>query len=190
MFLDRDGVLNAGTPDPDTGLAESPLKASDVRLLPGVVDALAALDGAGYTLVCASNQPAAAKGKVTVRELLSVHERVLELLAAAGVAPEMSLLCLHHPDGVVAELSGPCDCRKPEPGMLVRAAAALGIELDSSWMLGDTDADVAAGRTAGCSTVLLDYAPSAHKRSGKATPDLQALDLPDAVAQLFDRSAA
>jgi D-glycero-D-manno-heptose 1,7-bisphosphate phosphatase len=190
VFLDRDGVLNAGTPDPVTALPESPLKALDVRLLPGVTAALTALDAAGYALVCVSNQPAAAKGKTTVRELLEVHERVLELLAAGGAAPEMSLLCLHHPEGVVAELAGRCDCRKPEPGMLLRAAVDLDIELESSWMVGDTDADVAAGRAAGCATVLLEYAPSAHKRSGAATADLLAKDLPDAAAQLLDRAAA
>jgi D-glycero-D-manno-heptose 1,7-bisphosphate phosphatase len=185
-FLDRDGVLNEGVPDPQSGLCESPLKLADVRLLPGVPAALRRLTDAGYALVCVSNQPGAAKGKTTLDELLGLHERVLALLAAEGVRLEVSRLCPHHPDGVVEELSGPCDCRKPAPGMLLDAARARGLDLEASWMLGDTDSDVQAGQAAGCRTVLIEYPPSAHKRLGGATPDLRAGDLAEGVAQLLD----
>jgi histidinol-phosphate phosphatase family protein len=115
-----------------------------------------------------------------------VHERVIELLALEGVRLVVSLLCLHHPDGVVDELSGPCACRKPAPGMLLDAADAYGLDLGASWMLGDTDADVEAGQAAGCRTVLIEYPGSAHKRSGQTSPDLRAMDLADGVAQLLD----
>lgn len=191
VFLDRDGVLNAGIPDPVSGLPESPLQVADVRLLPGVPAALRALIGAGYMLVCVSNQPAAAKGKTTVEQLRAVHERVLELLERAGIGLDASYLCPHHPDalhpgGVVDALSGPCACRKPAPGMLLDAADAYGLDLGSSWILGDTDTDVQAGRAAGCRTVLIEYPGSAHKRSGRTSPDLRAVDLADAVAQLLD----
>lgn len=185
-FLDRDGVLNEAVRDPTSGVLESPLAPRDVRLLPGVAAALRELAGAGYALVCVSNQPAAAKGKITVRELLAVHERVLELLAHEGVSLDAWRLCLHHPDGLLAELSGRCDCRKPAPGMLLDAAGALGLQLDASWMLGDTDTDLQAGRTAGCRTVLIEYPGSVHKRTGRARADLRAVDLADAVAQLLD----
>ena len=74
-----------------------------------------------------------------------MHRRVIDLLAAAGVVLETSRLCLHHPRGVVPELSGPCACRKPAPGMLLDAAACLGGRAGGSWMVGDTDADVGAG---------------------------------------------
>jgi D-glycero-D-manno-heptose 1,7-bisphosphate phosphatase len=183
VFLDRDGVLNEGAPDPDSGLLESPLTVAEVRLLPGVPAALGKLADAGYALVCVSNQPAAAKGKVTVEQLLAVHERVLEMLEQDGVGLDASLVCPHHPHGVVPELSGPCACRKPAPGMLLAAADAFAIDLAGSWMVGDTDADVAAGREAGCRTVLVEYPGSAHKRSGEASPDLRAGDLGAAVAQ-------
>jgi len=186
-FLDRDGVLNEAVPDPASGAPESPLKVEDVRLLPGVAGAARELAEAGHALVCVSNQPAAAKGKATVQQLIAVHERVLELLARDGAHMDASRLCLHHPDGVLAELSGPCQCRKPAPGMLLDAAAALSLDLSRSWMLGDTDADVAAGRAAGCRTVLIDYPGSAHKRSGGARPSLLAADLADGAAQILDR---
>jgi D-glycero-D-manno-heptose 1,7-bisphosphate phosphatase len=186
-FLDRDGTLNEAVPDPDSGLPESPLRLEDVHLLPGATAAAKALAEAGYALVCVSNQPAAAKGKATVQRLLSVHERVIGLLEQQGVYMDASRLCLHHPEGVVGELSRPCGCRKPAPGMLLDAAAALGLNLASSWMMGDTDTDVAAGRAAGCRTVLIEYPQSAHKRLGEATQNLLAADIGSGVAHLLDR---
>jgi D-glycero-D-manno-heptose 1,7-bisphosphate phosphatase len=185
-FLDRDGVLNDAVPDPVSGALESPLAVEDVRLLPRAVEAARELAQAGYALVCVSNQPAAAKGKTTLARLQAVHERVVELLEAEGVQLEASRLCPHHPEGIVGELSGPCTCRKPAPGMLLDVAAALAIDLGASWMLGDTDADVQAGRAAGCRTVLIEYPGSAHKRLGRASPDALAADLADGVAQLLD----
>jgi D-glycero-D-manno-heptose 1,7-bisphosphate phosphatase len=187
-FLDRDGVLNEAVPDPETNLPESPLRVEDVRLAPGVLPALRGLARAGYALVCVSNQPAAAKGSLAIEELCAIHERVVELTAREGVLLDTSRLCPHHPAGVVKELSGPCDCRKPAPGMLLDAAGELEIDLESSWMLGDTDADVAAGRAAGCRTVLIEYPGSAHKRLGRAGPDLRAADLAAAAAQLLGNS--
>jgi histidinol-phosphate phosphatase family protein len=139
--------------------------------------------------VCVSNQPAAAKGKVAVDQLLAVHERALTLLAEQGIQVEISLLCLHHPDGVLGELSRPCACRKPAPGMLLDAAAELELDLGSSWMLGDTDTDIAAGHAAGARTVLIEYPPSAHKRSGTSTQELLATDIGDAAAQLLGQRA-
>jgi D-glycero-D-manno-heptose 1,7-bisphosphate phosphatase len=185
-FLDRDGTLNETVPDPDSGLSESPLKVEDVRLLAGAAASARELARAGYTLVCVSNQPAAAKGKADVEQLLAVHERVIGLLAHEGVQVALSYLCLHHPDGVVPELSGPCACRKPAPQMLLDAAAELALDLGSSWMLGDTDTDVAAGRAAGCRTALIEYPGSAHKRSGKAGAEVVAADIAGAVANLLE----
>lgn len=184
VFLDRDGVLNALVPDPDSGRPESPLDPRQVRLLPGVAGAVRRLAEAGFALVGVSNQPAAAKGRLTREELQAVQDRVLELLAAEGARFDGFRLCLHHPEAVVAELRGPCECRKPAPGMLLDAAAELGIDLAASWMVGDTDADVVAGQAAGCRTVLVEEPGSAHKRR-EATADLIARDLPGAVSAIL-----
>jgi histidinol-phosphate phosphatase family protein len=162
------------------------LRVEDVKLLAGAGAAAKLLAEEGYELVCVSNQPAAAKGMVSVEQLRAVHERVVELLVLEGVRLGASSLCLHHPEGVVSELSGTCDCRKPAPGMLVEAAGALALDLPRSWMLGDTDTDVAAGYAAGCRTVLIEYPGSAHKRLGGILPDLLASDLADGVDQLLD----
>jgi histidinol-phosphate phosphatase family protein len=186
-FLDRDGVLNEAVADPLSGAPESPLAVADVSLIPGAGAAARRLASAGYAVVCVTNQPAAAKGKITVEELLAVHRRVLELLVEEAVCVEATFLCPHHPDGVVAELSGPCMCRKPAPGMLLDAAAALNIDLARSWMFGDTDADVAAGRAAGTRTVLVEYPGSRHKRSPGTRPSRSSADLRDGVAQVLDR---
>lgn len=186
VFVDRDGTLNEGAPDPDSGLAESPLHVAQVRLIAGAAAAARELAAAGYQLVCVTNQPAAAKGKATLDQLLEIHERVLKLLAEQGVQIASSRLCPHHPEGVVEELARPCGCRKPAPGMLLEAAAELGLDPGSSWMLGDTDADVGAGVAAGCRTALIEYPPSAHKRRGATTPDVVAADIGRAVAQLLD----
>jgi D-glycero-D-manno-heptose 1,7-bisphosphate phosphatase len=185
VFLDRDGVLNELIRDPASGEPESPLHAQDVRLLPGVAAAAAHLARDGFTLVCVSNQPAAAKGLVALEELLAVHRRVIELLAQEGVELAGTRLCLHHPRGTVLGLAGPCACRKPAPGMLFDAAATLGIDLRASWMVGDTDADVGAGRAAGCRTLLVEHPGSDHKRLGGIRPDLRAADLTGAVDLLL-----
>ena len=103
VFLDRDGVLDKLVPDPASGAWESPLKVEDVRLVARAAEAARALAAAGFALVCVSNQPAAAKGAVTVEQLRAVHARVTELLAQADVHLEASRLCLHHPHGIVPE---------------------------------------------------------------------------------------
>lgn len=185
VFLDRDGVLNELVPDPTSGLPESPLDPRDVRLVAGAAAAAADLQRAGYAVAVVTNQPAAAKGTVSVEQLHEVHGRVLELLSEEGVELDAWRICLHHPDGVVPELSGACECRKPRPGMLFAVAGELDLDLSGSWMVGDTDADVEAGRAAGCRAILIDHPASAHKRAGAAAPDLRAADLGDASTLLL-----
>jgi D-glycero-D-manno-heptose 1,7-bisphosphate phosphatase len=184
VFLDRDGVLNELVVDQVSGEPESPLAIEQVRLIPGAAAAAACLTDAGYALVCVSNQPAAAKGRVSVAQLLAVHERVTTLLEGEGVTLAAARLCLHHEQGVVPGLCGPCACRKPAPGMLLDAARALDLDLASSWMVGDTDADVAAGRAAGCRTLLIRNPASVHKRLPGANPDMTADSLADGVQKL------
>ena len=185
VFVDRDGVINQLVPDPRSGLPESPLRVEDVALIDGSAAALRRVADAGWTLVGVSNQPAAAKGALSLDQLRAIQLRVLELLSAEGVRFDDFRLCLHHPNGVVAELSGVCDCRKPAPGMLLEAAAALEIEIADSWMIGDTDTDVRAGQAAGARTVLVRHPGSAHKRGADVAPDATAADLAGAVIEIL-----
>lgn len=184
-FIDRDGVVNALVADPTTGRLESPLHVREVALIPGATDALKELRDAGLLLVGVSNQPAAAKGTVSLAELDAVQERVLELVALDGVRFDAFRICTHHPEGVAAELAIACDCRKPAPGMLIDAAHELEIDLARSWMVGDTDGDVMAGAAAGCRTVLVEHPASAHKRSVKAEPDAVATSLESAASLIL-----
>jgi D-glycero-D-manno-heptose 1,7-bisphosphate phosphatase len=183
-FLDRDGVLNELVREPRSGVAESPLEVDQVRLIQGAATAAAGLARAGFTLVCVSNQPAAAKGKASVVKLRAIHEQVIALLAKEGVTFAAWRLCLHHPLGVVPELTRQCTCRKPAPGMLLDVAAELGVDLASSWMVGDTDADVAAGRAAGCRTLLIENPDSFHKRLQVTNADLVAESLAQGAQKL------
>ena len=177
VFVDRDGVINELVPDRVSGRPESPLRPADLRLIPGASAALGRLANAGWRLVGVSNQPAAAKGLVSLEELQAVHARVLELLASEGVRFDAFKLCLHHPEGVVPELRVECECRKPAPGLLLEAARELDLDPVACWMVGDTDVDVAAGRAAGCRTVLLEYPGSAHKRDGHPHSDAKVRNL-------------
>jgi D-glycero-D-manno-heptose 1,7-bisphosphate phosphatase len=185
VFVDRDGVINGLVPDPVSGRPESPLAVADVELLPGAADALRRLADAGWRLVGVSNQPAAAKGLISVAQLQAIQAYVLELLAADGVVFADFRLCLHHPQGTVPELTGECDCRKPAPGMLLAAARETGIDLARSWMVGDTDSDVLAGRAAGCDTILVQHSESAHKRGAGVAPEAVAADLDTAASVIL-----
>ncbi len=184
-FVDRDGTINELVLDPRTGRPESPLRVEDVALIPGAAGALRRLAAGGWLLVGVSNQPAAAKGTARPEQLADVQARVLELLAAEGARLDGFRICPHHPEGVVPELTGPCDCRKPAPGMLLDAARELEIDLERSWMIGDTDSDVLAGAAAGCRTVLIEQEASSHKRKGTAQPDAVTPDLQAAAALLL-----
>jgi D-glycero-D-manno-heptose 1,7-bisphosphate phosphatase len=185
VFLDRDGVINALVPDPQTGNPESPLRAADVALLSGVAEAMGRLAAAGFLLICASNQPAAAKGTTSQAELIDVQARVVALLEAENAHFDDFCICWHHPDASVAALRAQCECRKPAPGMLLDAARTHDVDLSASWMVGDSDADVLAGSRAGAATVLIEHPPSAHRRAGAGSPTLIATDLPAAVSALL-----
>jgi D-glycero-D-manno-heptose 1,7-bisphosphate phosphatase len=149
VFLDRDGTLME-----DVGYPRDP---ADVRLLDGAAEALAQLRQAGYRLVVISNQAGIGRGLITEDEARRVHERVVAEFDRRGVRLEDAYYCPHAPD------EG-CDCRKPAPGMILAAAADLGLDLAASFMIGDKATDVEAGRRAGARTILL--APDGRASDG------------------------
>lgn len=188
VFVDRDGVLNEVVEDPVTGLPESPLSEVQVRVYPWSAAAIRTLQQAGFAVVCVSNQPAAAKGRISVEQVWSVHRVVTRDLAQLGAVLDGEYLCLHHPQGVVPGLAGSCQCRKPNPGSLLAAARDLQLELSQSWMVGDTDSDVAAGRAANVRTVLVTTDGTAHKRRGDVVPDFTVATLDEAAALIVEES--
>lgn len=140
VFFDRDGTLIY-----DAGYLKDP---QQVRLLPGVGRALATLKEHGFLLVLVSNQSGIGRGLVTVEQAEQVHSQVVSDLAEYGIQLDAVFYCPHAPEEQ-------CSCRKPSPGMLLRAAGELDLDLARSFMIGDKASDIEAGKRAGCRTILL-----------------------------------
>lgn len=146
-FLDRDGVLIKDMhyiKDPD-----------DVELMPGVADALKKLHDNGFLCVVVSNQSGVARGYFSEESVDVVNARICELLAERGEKLDASYYCPHYPDGDVDEYSFDCDCRKPGPGMFLKAAEEHSINLGESFMIGDKVSDIEAARKAGCKEAVM-----------------------------------
>lgn len=152
VFLDRDGTLNRYV-----GFLRD---VRELALLPGTAEAVRRINRSGYLAVVVTNQPVIARGEVTVLQLDEIHNRLETELGRQGAYLDAIYYCPHHPDsgfaGEIPELKFDCDCRKPKPGMLLKAAADLNIDLKQSWMVGDGKADIEAGRATGCHTALID----------------------------------
>ncbi|MPZ13117.1 MAG: HAD-IIIA family hydrolase [Chloroflexi bacterium] len=151
VFLDKDGTLIDDVPyNVDPGR---------VVLTKGAIEGLRLLHAAGFRLVIVTNQSGVARGLFPESALVAVEERLRELLASAGVPLVGFYYCPHHPDGVVRAYARACGCRKPEPGLILRAADELRLDLARSWTIGDISSDVEAGRRAGVRSILLEARP-------------------------------
>jgi D-glycero-D-manno-heptose 1,7-bisphosphate phosphatase len=184
LFFDRDGVLNRLVLNPKTGAFESPHRPEEMEPTPGLGALLRPLQEAGAELFLVSNQPSHAKGKCSMEDLRDVHAALDAHLKAQGVHFTGYFYCYHHPDAVVPELKGPCQCRKPSPHFLLKALAERSLDAASAWMIGDQDTDVACGLAAGVRTLQILTAESADKR-GKARPHLSSPDLATGLAALL-----
>jgi D-glycero-D-manno-heptose 1,7-bisphosphate phosphatase len=147
VFLDRDGVI---TRDVDHLRSKSQL-----RLLPGAARAIRRLNDAGLRVIVVTNQSAIARGWLSPEKLDEIHAELRRRLAKAGAHLDAVYVCPHHPTEGSGALRRACRCRKPNPGMLLRAARELGLSLPESAMIGDKLSDLEAGRRAGCATALV-----------------------------------
>ncbi|MGO9009804.1 MAG: D-glycero-alpha-D-manno-heptose-1,7-bisphosphate 7-phosphatase [Bryobacteraceae bacterium] len=143
VFLDRDGVLNRalvrdGKPYPPAALSE-------LEILPDTAAALADLKGSEFLLIVVTNQPDVGRGMQERAVVDAIHDRLKEALQLDDV-----FACYHTDDDR-------CDCRKPKPGLIFRAAERHGIDVASSYLIGDRWRDIEAGERAGCTTILIDY---------------------------------
>jgi len=155
VFLDRDGVINEMVYYEEHGFVDSPFTPDQVRVFPWVGEAVNRLRSGGYQTIMATNQPGMAKGQYGRRTFDAITARVRDDLAAQGTRLDAEYYCLHHPNAVVPEFKMVCDCRKPAPGLLLRAAAERDIDLRRSWMIGDGIKDIQAGKNAGCRTIFI-----------------------------------
>ncbi len=178
VFLDKDGTLVVDVPynvDP-----------SAIRLMPGAAEALRGLAGAGFALVVISNQSGVARGRFPEAALDGVEAEIRSMLGRSGVTLDGFYYCPHHPAGVVAEYAVECECRKPRPGMIMRATRDLGLDPARSWMVGDILDDVEAGSHAGCRTVLVDNGGETLWVGGPGrTPDFVAGTLAEAAERIL-----
>ena len=127
----------------------------EVVLIDGAAQAIRALSGRGFRIIMVSNQSGVARGLFSVDEVYKVNRRVQELLREKGAALDALYFCPHHPQGAVAPYPCHCDCRKPAPGMGLRAAAEYGIDLSRSYMVGDKPEDIAFGLNCGMKNAYL-----------------------------------
>lgn len=150
---------------------------------------MARLNRAGWAVVVVTNQSGVARGRFTEADVAAVHAHLAELLAGYGARIDAFHYCPHHPEADRVEYRRPCECRKPRPGLLLQAAAGLGLDLAASWMIGDRVSDLEAGAAAGCRTVLVrsgygrQVNPAGLDREALRL-ELVAADLADAVAKL------
>lgn len=186
LFLDRDGVINELVFYPSPGEWEAPRSVADLEMRSGVAAAIKRANERGWLVFLVTNQPSFAKGKCTRESLEQVHARVLELLKRDGATITEAFVCFHHPESIVPGY-GACECRKPSPFFIRRAAAKYDVDLSRSWMVGDQATDIETGRAGGCKTALVEYEHSEPKREG-AEPDLVCADLNAFVQMVVDAS--
>lgn len=179
VFLDRDGTINEEVEylsDPDR-----------LRLLPGAADGVRLLNRAGIPVFIVTNQAGVGRGYFTVDDVEAVNQRLQVELRQQGAHVAGIDSCPHHP-------SDRCACRKPEPGMLLRAGSEHGLDMPRSFMVGDKQSDIAAGRNAGCRTVLVltGYGVEQSQRceSSGAHPDHIASDLHEAARWIVETLAS
>jgi D-glycero-D-manno-heptose 1,7-bisphosphate phosphatase len=169
-FLDRDGVINQKA----AVEGEYITRCEELKILPGVAEAIRLLHQAGFQVVVVTNQRCVAKGLLTETALGSMHRKLCDELEALGAPIDAVYYCPH-------DQEPPCACRKPKPGMLLAAATECKIDLTSSWMIGDSEKDIEAGKRAGCRTARI-AKTEAHEN---IKADIRAKSLLEAVQMMI-----
>ncbi len=176
VFLDRDGTINE-----ECGHIKSP---QDLVLLSGAASAIRCLNERQYLTVIVTNQSVIARGDCTEAGMEKIHNRLQSLIGEEGASIDRIYYCPHYPEDIPGgrqELKIVCDCRKPKPGLIMRAAKEMNIDLNLSWMVGDMISDIEAANRAGIRSILLSKKGNGFDNKSSVIPDAQCLDLKDAV---------
>jgi len=155
VFLDRDGVINEVIYHKEMGIIDSPFTVEQFKLLPKVAEAINIFHDLGFRVIVVSNQPGMAKDHFSIDVFEKIREKMNTELKKDDAEVDAEYYCFHHPYATVKKYKKICNCRKPKPGMLQKAAEEHNIDLSKSWMIGDGIIDIAAGQTAGCRTILI-----------------------------------
>ncbi len=150
VFLDRDGTINV-----EKGYVH---KVEDFEFIPGAPLAIKMFKNAGFLVIVVSNQSGVARGYYSIDTVRRLHEHMDRELARHGTSVDAYYICPHHPQGMVEEYAKACDCRKPGPGMIMKAARDFSLDLASSFLVGDKQSDVEAALNAGCRPVFIETA--------------------------------
>lgn len=179
VFLDRDGTLNVEK--------KYLIDPAEFEFIPGVQFALKRLRNAGFLLVVVTNQSGVARGRFGLDDVAKLHEHIRRLLREYSVVIDRFEICPHHPKQGTGEYLVDCDCRKGKPGMLLKAAQDLQIDLTRSFMVGDKLSDIEAGESAGCTSylVLTGYGKGYQHKVGQHTRIFH--DLPAVVEDIIKR---
>lgn len=154
--MDRDGVLNDLVYDEEEGRVGSPFAAAELRVFPYVGRSIKRIrDELGFKVIVISNQPGVAKKQFPLSELDKMNAKIRKELMKHETSFDGEYYCLHHPNALIEKYMVECDCRKPKPGLIIRASEENDIDLGSSYFVGDALVDVKAGKRAGCKTILV-----------------------------------
>ena len=155
VLLDRDGIINELMYFPEQGTVDSPFLVDQMKLTPFAVSSINRLHELGFRVFVISNQPGMAKGHFDEATFDSISRRMRELLKEGEAYVDGEYYCFHHPQGSREKYRMVCDCRKPLPGLILKAARENNFSIPDTFMIGDGIVDVKAGRAAGCRTILV-----------------------------------
>lgn len=180
VFLDRDGVISEDI--------DGTSKIEDIRIIDKVPEAIKNLKEKGFKLFVITNQPIVSRGIITEQELQAIHNEMKSIIKDKTKAEiDDFFYCPHHPNSTIKQYGVVCNCRKPSPGMILNAAKKHNINLQESWVIGDQIVDIAAGKSAGCKTIMVaspknNYMPIINGTINKdIKPDNYAKNLLDAT---------
>jgi D-glycero-D-manno-heptose 1,7-bisphosphate phosphatase len=191
VILDRDGTLIDVVRDEETGTVSVAFHPDHLRLLPGVIEGLKLLVGAGYGLAIATNQPGPAKGQISATAVERTNQALLSMFAEQGIEIAALEVCFHHPSGGPGgdvRWVGECTCRKPKPGLLLNCIERASFDVARTWMIGDSASDIEAAQAAHVRSALvfaLNRCELCPLRSGPPAPASDGLR-PELVAARFD----
>jgi D-glycero-D-manno-heptose 1,7-bisphosphate phosphatase len=181
VLLDRDGTL--------VHPRHYPSHPEDLKLYNNIGPDLRELQQAGFRLVVITNQAGIARGYFTEADLQLMHEHLSKELEQLEVQLDAIYYCPHHQEGIIEEFAIRCNCRKPQPGMLLQAGADLDLNLQDCWSIGDILDDVEAGKRAGCHTILVDLGTESIPEQGLRCPDYVVPDTRQALRIILRRQS-
>ena len=187
-FLDRDGVITELENYNEGNKVKFILEKKDVKLISGSVEAIKLLNKNKIKTIITSNQPAIARGLITEEKMKLIENYLRDLLKKEKAIINASYFCPHHPTKGINKYGIECDCRKPKPGLILKAAREHNIDLKKSYIIGDRISDIKAGNLAGCKTIGVETGYSCNDGFNDATPDFKVKNIYEAAKLIISEA--